>query len=116
LAGLAAYERRRRRAVVLIVQDEIFDLAPQQLTAAQSRRFLRHLKVPFFLWSPYRKPARKAADWGEPVDVSSMVKLEAAAAELFETLDRQWIVWLAGTHLPQTITLAPEAAGTFVLP
>ncbi len=116
VAGLAAYEHRRRRAVVLVVHDEIYERAPQQLTAAQSRRFLEHLKVPFFLWSPDHKPAKEVAAWGAPVDISSMEKLEAAAAELFEVLERQWIVWLAGTHLPQKITLAPEAGGTFVLP
>lgn len=116
MAGLAAYERRRRRAVVLVVLDEVYERAPQQLTAAQSRRFLEHLKVPFFLWSPSSRPAKEAAAWGEPVDISSMKRLEAAARKLYAALDRQWIVWIAGTHLPQKITLAPEAQGRFVFP
>lgn len=116
VAGLAAYERRRRRAVVLVVQDEVYERAPQQLVPAQSRRFLEHLKVPFFVWTPSRKPAEEALAWGDPVDISSMKKLGAAAGEVYEALDRQWIVWLAGTHLPQKVTLAPEADGRFVLP
>ena len=34
---------------------------------------------------------------------------------LVDELDRQWIVWLDGTHLPQDITLAPEAEGITML-
>ncbi|MCP4654438.1 MAG: hypothetical protein GY856_03355 [bacterium] len=113
VAGLAAYERRRRRGVLLILSAKP-DVAGQ-LRAAQTRRYLELLKVPLFLWTPDGRPSPELADWGEPVDISSIGKLTLALSKLAEELDRQWIVWLDGTYLPQEITLAPEAEGITML-
>lgn len=113
VAGLAAYERRRRRGVLLILSDKP-DVAGQ-LQVAQTRRYLERLKVPLFFWTPQGRPSPELADWGEPVDVSSLGKLTLAFSKLVEELDRQWIVWLDGTYLPQEITLAPVAEGITML-
>ena len=71
---------------------------------------------------PRRNPeagsSRGLEAWGGAADrraVGSVKQLAAAWTDLAAELDRQWIVWLDGRHLPQDVTLSPEAAG-FVLP
>lgn len=115
VAGLAAYQGRHRRAVVLVPAAEpegVEDLAPVQV-----RRYLERLRVPFVVWDP-EAGSRGLEGWGSAADrraVGSVKQLAAAWTELAAELDRQWIVWLDGRHLPQDVTLSPEAAG-FVLP
>ncbi len=113
VAGLTAYERRRRRAVLLILSARP-DVAGQ-LRAAQTRRYLERLKVPLYLWTPDGRPTPELAEWGEAVDISAVGKLTLAFSKLTAELDRQWIVWLDGTYLPQEITLAPQAQGITML-
>jgi len=113
VAGLTAYERHRRRGILLILSAKP-DVAGQ-LKPAQTRRYLDRLKVPLFLWTPDGRGAPELAPWGEPVGISSVGKLTLAFSKLVDELDRQWIVWLDGTHLPQDITLAPEAEGITML-
>ncbi len=114
VAGLAASARRRGRAVVLILRSEPHDAG--LYTPAQTRRYLQRLRVPFFLWTPDEQPSPALAEWGEPVDVSSISKLVRAVAELDKVLDHQWVVWLEGTYLPQEITLSPAAEGITLVP
>ncbi len=114
VAGLASSARRRGRAVVLILSSEPRDVG--QFTPAQTRRYLERLRVPFFLWTPDEQPSPALAEWGEPVDVSSLSKLVGAVSELDKVLDSQWIVWLEGTYLPQEITLSPAAEGITLVP
>ncbi len=109
VAGLAAYDGRHRRAVVLIPDSD--PQTPDALDPARARRYLEHLRVPFYVWDPERRPARDLAAWGEVEAAGSLEQLAAAHAELRDDLEGQWIVWLDGRHLPQDISLAPEAEG-----
>lgn len=112
VAGLTAYERHRRRAAVLVI-----GAAPSaggHITPSQSRRYLEHLKVPFYVWTVARANAESV--WGEAVNVSTYEQLKKAFAELSAALDRQWIVWFDGVHLPQYIRLSPAAEGITLAP
>jgi hypothetical protein len=74
--------------------------------------------VPLFVWSLERpKKKNPALDvWGPVEDVSSISKLHRAFGRLESELESQRIVWVEGSHLPQSITLAPEAAPLELLP
>lgn len=113
VAGLTAYERQRRRAVVLVLGSKTS--AGGLITPRQSRRYLEHLKVPFFVWTVDPDAAGPTA-WGTPVDASNYPKLRKAFAEVSAAVDRQWIVWLDGVHLPQNIRLSPAAEGIRLAP
>lgn len=109
VAGVSAAGRERRRAVLLVLSGEPHDdsaLAPEAV-----RRYLGSLQVPLVVWSLSEAPSPAARAWGEVVDVSSLTRLEKAVKELTRLLDRQRIVWVNGTHLPQEIELAPGVEG-----
>ncbi|MCP4656611.1 MAG: hypothetical protein GY856_14455 [bacterium] len=106
VAGLAAYEGRHRRAVVLVPSPRPPDV--EELTPKRVLRYLDRLGVPVFVWEPGSRPSPHLAAWGEVRTVGSLDKLAVAFAELRDHLARQWIVWLDGRHLPQDVTLAPE--------
>jgi hypothetical protein len=109
VAGLAAYDGRHRRAVVLVPSPERG--AAGDLSPALVRRYLDRLHVPLVVWDPALKTADYVREWGPVHNVSSLRELAAAFAELSEQLDRQWIVWLDGRHLPQDVRLSPDARG-----
>ena len=109
IAGLSVAEQERRRAVLLILSDEPEDSS--SLDAAHVRRFLSRLRVPLVIWTPSPNAARSTGPWGDATDISSLPRLEAAARDLHRVLDHQRIVWIEGLHLPQTVTLSPEASG-----
>ncbi|MCP3962986.1 MAG: hypothetical protein GY719_34535 [bacterium] len=109
VAGLAAYRGRHRRAVVLIPGSKPGER--EALSPAQARRYLEHLRVPFFVWNPESRTPAYLEDWGEVRDVGSIKKLAAAFEEVDQLLGQQWIVWLDGRHLPQEIELSPEVRG-----
>lgn len=106
VAGLNALSRNRRRAVVLILGKTPADSS--RLLPAQARHYLRALRVPLFVWSPYGHPS---SPWGEMIDISTPTKLRRAVDELSDRVDRQYIVWIEGRHLPQQIELTAEATG-----
>jgi hypothetical protein len=89
VAGLAAYQSGRRRAVVLLLE-ETADLSTINPTAV--RRYLERLGVPLFVWSIGKMEAR---GWGNVVDISTRYKVTVAAGALNETLKRQRIAWVA---------------------
>lgn len=107
-AGMAAANSGRRRVVVVIAGAEPEDRS--QLSEEAVLRFLRRLHVPVVLWTPIRGVEQVAA-WGPAADISSRQKLISAYKALSKQLNRQRIVWLDGLHLPQTISLSPEAEG-----
>jgi len=110
VAGLAAYDGRHRRAVVLI--PDTGRAGEDKVSPAQVRRYLERLRVPVVVWDPeVRSPDALAEAWGEVYSVGSLDGLSDAFEELKEELGRQWIVWLDGHHLPQEIELSPEARG-----
>ena len=108
VAGLAAYERSYRRAVILLLDRAGEDSS--LITAEQSRRYLERLRVPFVLWTTAEKRATLGG-WGEPVSVSRITRLAEAFDDVQRLLKRQWIVWFEGRHLPQEIELSAEAEG-----
>ncbi len=108
VAGMAAARSGRRRVVLLIAGPEPEDRS--QLTPMAVRRYLRRLRVPVIIWTPVRG-VKEVASWGPAVDISSRQRLVVAYQDLSRLLKRQRIVWLEGLHLPQSISLSPEAEG-----
>lgn len=109
VAGLAAYGGRHRRAVVLIPSSHPRD--EEALSAEQVRRYLDRLGVPLFVWEPRRRPGENAEIWGEVETVGTLDELADAFAEVSAHLERQWIVWLDGLHLPQEVRTTPDVEG-----
>jgi hypothetical protein len=70
------------------------------------RAYLRSLGVPLQIWSTSGGLTGKK-ERQRVVDVSSLAKLGRASQTLFETIDRQRIIWLEGRHLPPNIALDP---------
>lgn len=108
VAGLAAYRGRQRRAVVLVPPTRWAD---DSMTPAQVRRYLDFLRVPFEVWNIESGGARQLAPWGEIRPTGNLDDLAKAYQDLLADLDRQWIVWIDGRHLPQDIELAPGVKG-----
>ena len=110
VAGVQALSGSRPRAVVVVM-----GAAPEDVSRtdpATVRQYLGSVRVPLFVWSVV-KPEEKSvplAAWGKIEDVSTVPKLRAAVADLRDELESQWIVWVEGTHLPQSITLGPGEA------
>jgi len=109
LAGRMAAQNARRRAVLLVVAPGGRD--PSHFSAGAVRRYLERLRVPLRVWAPGKVDPAAAAAWGEVEPLPHLAGFERAAKRLFEHLERQRIVWVAGAHLPQELTLAPEARG-----
>lgn len=108
VAGLSAYESRKRRAVVLIPSS--LEESTKGMDAGKARRYLERLGVPFFVWDPKGRSTVPAA-WGKVHQANSLKALGTAFTEIRENLDRQWIVWLDGQHAPQSIELSPQVKG-----
>jgi hypothetical protein len=106
VAGVRAAASGSRRAVVLLLTESDDD---QSLRSADSvRRYLERIHVPLYVWSlgEVEPPARlPASDWGSFEDVSSAGKFQKAVDHVLDDLDRQSVVWLKGSHLPQDIVL-----------
>lgn len=114
VAAIQALSGSRPRAVVLVVGSAPEDAS--RCDPATVRQYLASIRVPLFVWS-VEKPAEKNAEispalaaWGKVEDVSTLSRLRAAVARLRDELESQRIVWVEGTHLPQSITLAPGEA------
>ena len=96
---------RRPRAVILVIGGRTKDRSVY--SPAQVRRYLHMLRVPLTVWHiPTRRGQRPPAEWGETVDISTPIRLREALTGLRASLDRQRIVWVAGSHLPQAIELS----------
>lgn len=93
VAGLAAFQSGRRRAVVLLLE-ETPDLSLK--SPAVVRRYLERLGVPLFVWSIGKLPSR---GWGDVVDISSRYDLTSAVDAVKDALSRQRIVWVASDPL-----------------
>jgi len=109
VAALAAAEGERRRAVVLILGPEAED--GSLLSAGEAMSFLEKLRVPLHVWSIGLKLSPEADRWGGGRKISSTRQLDLAVTELADRLKRQRIVWVEGTHLPQSVTPAASVSG-----
>ncbi len=108
VAGLEAAGSNRRRAVVLVLGPEPLDRSGMDPAAV--RRYLEDLRVPLIVWQFLRRAGdRPAREWGEVQTIVSPGELRRALAHLRDTLDRQRIVWLDGSHLPHQVELSPRA-------
>ena len=105
---MAAARSGRRRVVLLIVGPDPVDQS--QLEPSAALGFLRRLRVPIVVWTPVWG-AEKIGAWGPTVLISDRQNLVRAYSALSKQLDRQRIVWLDGLHLPQAISLSPQAEG-----
>jgi len=108
VAGLFANQTARRRAVVLIATGDSIDVS--QFHPDQVRPYLESIGVPFLVWNP-QTGAKEAGRWGAARNISTDTLLDNAYKELSRALDRQRIVWLDGSHLPQTIALDAAVEG-----
>ncbi|HTD51600.1 MAG TPA: hypothetical protein VK780_01125, partial [Thermoanaerobaculia bacterium] len=110
IAGVQAVAVHGRRAVVLVLGKGPADASHYDPKGV--RQYLAKLSVPLFVWSLENpRENRIAQEWGDCEDVSTLPKLRAAFARFSGALEHQRIVWLAGEHRPQDITLAPDARG-----
>jgi hypothetical protein len=109
VAGLQAMGANQPRAVVLLVGPGPEDAS--RYDPATVRRYLAAIRVPLFVWKVGEGPvpAPLSASWGDVEDVSTLPRLRAAVAGLKDELSSQRIVWVEGTHLPQSIALSAAA-------
>ena len=108
VAGLNAFERFGRRAVLLVVGR--FAADGSAYAPAVVKRYLELLRVPLFVWS-LEDTAPERSPWGEVTAVGTRSALRSAYARLRETLDAQRVLWVEGRYLPQEIELAAGATG-----
>ena len=108
VAGLAAAENGRARAVILISDLETVDESRFDETTV--RDYLRRINVPLLVWTPEKK--RDDGPWGHCARISSARRLVDRVEDLSTLLERQTVVWIAGRHLPDRVTLSPKAAKT----
>lgn len=108
VAGLEAAASSSRRAVVLVLGDEVVDSS--RYTPSAVRQYLAMIRVPLFVWSLKGISMQPLArEWGRVEDVSSMKGLVQAVHRLKADLARQRIVWVQGRFLPQEVELAEGA-------
>ncbi len=94
VAGLAAYQSGRRRAVILLLDEETPDLSLN--SPATISRYLERLGVPLFVWSIGKTRPR---GWGSVVDITSRYNLTTAVDAVKSALSKQSIVWVAADPL-----------------
>ena len=106
VSGLAATAQSRRRAVLLLLTGEPDESA---FDSARVRRFLAAIRVPLIVWYLDPPDGRSLAAWGPGEVISDRTSLERAVNNLRAELDSQRIVFVDGSHLPQSIALTPAA-------
>jgi hypothetical protein len=92
-AAVHALRGGRRRAVVLVLGDDVSDASRH--TPATVRRYLQSIGVPFFVWSVAGKTPELEATWGPIEDISSPPALQYATERLRKALERQRIAWVS---------------------
>jgi hypothetical protein len=105
VAALSAAAGNRPRAVLLVLAGPGDG---SEMPVEWTRGFLRALRVPLFVWTNDRKTA---SAWGTANVLSTIPEFRNAIAALTKAVESQRIVWLEGRHLPQSISLSPEARG-----
>jgi hypothetical protein len=112
-AGLASYGLRQRRAAIFVASEE--ELVASASVAPLVRAYLATLGVPLHVWVPGKKPVEvEPSPWGEIMWFSRPGHVFKALRDVRAKLERQRIVWIEGTHLPQEVTIT-GAPATFRL-
>lgn len=70
-----------------------------------------HLRVPLAVWSVGKTRSPEAARWRGAIAVSTRREIDAALTSLYDRLNRQRIVWVGGSYLPQEVVISPAARG-----
>lgn len=109
IAGLRAAEGNLRRAVLLLLGPEREDFS--RFDPPQVRRFLHDLHVPLVVWDASGPAAGAPEAWEAGREVRTVDDVIRATRRLRALMDRQRIVWVAGNHLPQSMSLGPRAEG-----
>jgi hypothetical protein len=106
VAGVKAASTGTPRAILAIVTDRPAD---SSLFAIDTiRHYLEQIRVPLFVWSVGGEPPHA---WGPSEDVTTLKRLKSASKRLLRELDRQWIVWVEGSHMINRIELDPAVEG-----
>ncbi len=112
VAGVAATANNRRRAVVLVLGPEPDDAS--RFPAPMVRDFLRSLSVPLYIWTvsdasvSHSRPDPVPQTWccaEGHAEIHSLQDLRRAVRQLEKDLAAQRILWVAGRHLPQEISI-----------
>jgi hypothetical protein len=106
VAGVRAAGDGRPRMVVLVLSGNPIDGG--RSAASAIREYLRVLHVPLTVWSI---DGAGEGPWGAASDISNLAKLNKVSRELMNELDRQWVVWVEGRHLPNAIELSSNPSG-----
>ena len=106
LAGLTAAGTNHRRAVLLILAEPEEDRS--RFEPAVVRRYLESLNVPLFVWDLGDEAA--TAGWGPVTEISNYSDLNRAWRTLEKSLNKQRVIWLEGSHLPNAVEIAPAAS------
>jgi hypothetical protein len=107
VAGVRAAGDGRPRTVVLLLSDNPADAGTYG--APEVRDYLRALHVPLAVWSV--ESGVEDGAWGPVSDISDDGKLTRVSRRLIKGVQRQWVVWVEGRHLPSAIELAPDPIG-----
>ena len=110
VAGLQAAVDNHRRAVVLVLGNDIKDISHYE--PAEVRAYLDSVRVPLFVWSLYGANAPAAKGWGPVEEITTLPKLRKAVDKLRADLDAQKIVWIEGRFLPQDVAVTAGTPGT----
>lgn len=101
VAGRTAVASERPRAVILVISEapeDVSGFSPENV-----RGYLEKLRVPLHVWQASETAAPSA--WGPGTAIVTPPGFKAALKNLRGQLDRQWVVWLEGSHLPQNLEL-----------
>ena len=106
IAALQAAASGRPRVVVAAVGEETPDASTYGVGSV--RNFLRALNVPLVVWATSPAAAKR---WGSESIIKNPKQFTTAAHDTERMLEKQWIVWLEGLHLPSDVTLHSPQEG-----
>jgi hypothetical protein len=107
VAGLRAAASGLPRVVVLVIGAEAPDYSWYRPRAV--REYLRNLRVPLVVWSIEENPT--ADRWGPVETAAGVGSISKASKRLLKSLEKQWIVWIEGRHLPYEVEIADNELG-----
>lgn len=110
VAGAAAVQDNRRRAVVVMLGKQVEEDSRRSVFSV--REYLGCIQVPLVVWNMSGRSTRKVdQEWGSSSKISSFDDFVKRVKKLRQMLERQRIIWVAGSHAPHQISLGPAAHG-----